>query len=149
MKTKHRNSARAKRQTRCDPRGGAAFICSLLPYSNEQLTSINLNVRMSFEAMRTGHGTPQDYRHLVDAASAVMLRTREYEDEHQAAALAAIRALERVGNRYAATGMWGFDGPALQEVSAMLDMHEYLLENGSPREMSIALATAQKLGAKK
>jgi hypothetical protein len=57
-------------------------------------------------------------------------------------------ALRRLLNRRRTTGVWGFDGPALLEVAAAIEVYDTVMLSGSPAQMLAAtdLYAARELG---
>jgi hypothetical protein len=48
-------------------------------------------------------------------------------------------ALDRCADRYKRTGRWGFDGPALAEVLAGIDIYDTIITASSPLQMALAV----------
>ena len=117
------------------------LIRQIEPFDAEELMRLELPIRMSFEALRSGAGSEQDFHDVAAAINATMVRSESVDELCVQTAIAARDALMRTWERHQRTGRWGFDGPALQEVADAIDLHEQLIRLSTPAQMLGALRT--------
>jgi hypothetical protein len=139
MKTAHRKSSHAKMRYRADPMAIFKVINRLEPFTPDELMRLELPIRMSFEAIKTGRGTLQDISDIGVAINTTMVRAEAIDPLCLQTAIAARDALLRCLHRYNATGKVGFDGPAIADVELGIDLHEQLLRLSTPVQMADAL----------
>lgn len=107
-------------------------------------TGAMLKVRQAYGAMLDGSGTEDDYDKLAHALGVSMLRAIEIsgEDDFQNPMLPILKTatdgMRRANARYARLGRWGFDGPAIDEVLAGVELYETILQASSPAQMTAA-----------
>lgn len=124
-----------KRRYQADPGTVMRVINRLTPFSAVELLELELPIRMSFEFMRSGSGTLNDYSNLELAINVAMVRSEDVDPFCVQTAVAARDALLRTWERHQRTGRWGFDGPALAEIDAGIELHEQLVRNSTPLQM--------------
>ena len=83
---------------------------------------------------------------LPQAINTAMVRSEAVDPLCEQTAVAARDALMRCWHRHQRTGVWGFDGPALLEVEAGIDLHEQLVRLSTPLQMIEALRTVMQRG---
>jgi hypothetical protein len=94
-----------------------------------------------------------DYDTLAHAVGVTFIRAVEiageddYENPMMPILKAANGALRRCADRYRNLGRWGFDGPAIYEVEAAIDLYETVLLSSSPLQMDNASATRDSVVA--
>jgi len=128
-----------KRKYQADPGAAMRVINRLEPFSPSELMRLELPVRMSFQSLKSGTGTEQDFHDLAVVINVTIIRSREIDPLCERTADAASDALMRMWNRHQTTGKWGFDGPALAEVEAAIDLHEQIIRLSTPLQMVRAL----------
>ena len=140
MKTTHRTQARAKRQRyQADPMAARKLINKLEPFTPAELLLLELPIRVSFEAIRSGRGTIGDLSDISTAVNVTMVRAEAIDPLCLQTAIAARDALLRALHRHNATGRVGFDGPAIGEVELGIELHEQILRLSTPVQMADAL----------
>lgn len=146
MNSQHRTARHGKRRFDADPLAMFKIINKLEPFTAAELLRLELPLRMSFEALRTGKGAEQDFHDLAAAINATIVRSEAVDPLCEQTAVAARDALMRCWHRFERTGRWGFDGPALLEVEAGISLHEELIRNSTPLQMIEALREVQRRG---
>ena len=107
-------------------------------------TRAMIQVRQAYDAMLTGNATEQDFDKLAHALGVSMLRAIEIagEDDFENPMLPILKtasdAARRAQDRYKRVHRWGFDGPAIDEVLAGVELYETILQASSPTQMTAA-----------
>ncbi len=135
MKTAHRNASHAKRKYMADPASIYKLMNKLQPFTPEELLQLELPIRISFESIKTGKGTERDFHDIAAAINVAMVRSESIDPLCESAAIAARDALMRTWHRFERTGRLGFDGPAIGEVEAGIELHEQLCRLSTPIQM--------------
>lgn len=105
-------------------------------------TKAMLMGRESYEAIQKGTAASVDFDVLCHVLGVSWLRAIEIagDDAFDNAMLPIIKtannAMERVRARFNRIGRWGFDGPAIDEVLAGLELYETILQASSPAQMT-------------
>lgn len=146
MKTKYRTASQHKRRWQADPLAAFKLINKIEPFSPGELMRLELPIRMSFESLRSGQGVESDFHDLAAAINVAMVRSEQIDPLCEQTALAARDALMRCWHRYQRSGVFGFDGPALAEIEAGIDLHEQLIRLSTPLQMVQALREVIKRG---
>ena len=139
MKSKHRAASHAKRRWQSDPGAIYKLMNKLQPFTPAELLQLELPIRVSFEALRTGSGTERDWSDLAAAINVTIIRSRAIDPLCEQTANAASDALVRMWHRAQSTGRWGFDGPGISEVELGIDLHEQLCRLSTPAQMLDAM----------
>ena len=139
MKTAHRNAHRKKRKYAADPASIYKLMNKLQLFTPEELLNLELPIRVSFEALRTGQGTERDWSDLVAAINTTIIRSRDIDPLCEQTAGAASDALVRMWHRAQTTGRWVFDGPGISEVELGIELHEQLCRLSTPMQMMDAM----------
>ena len=147
MKTKHRRASHAKRKWQADPLAMFKTINKLVLYTDDEMLRITMPIRLSFEKLRSGHGAESDFHELAAAVNSTLIRGEQIDPLCEHTAIAARDALMRCWHRFERTGRWGFDGPALLEVEAGIDLHEQMCKLSSPLQMMNSMKTVIKRGS--
>lgn len=160
-----------KRQATGGQYDGGAWVSTIQrcrPYDDQVLpgniaptlpaaTKSMLRVHEAFESIKTRQ-TPADntlhFDLLTHAMAVATIRAIQIAgaDIHTNAMLQILvpanAALRRVLERRRTTGVWGFDGPALAEVAAAVEVYDTILQSSTPAEMLAArdLLLVRKLG---
>ena len=142
MSTRHPR----RRKYSADPMAMFKVINKIEPFTPAELLRLELPVRLSFEALRTGAGTESDFHDLCAAINTSMVRSEAVDPLCEQTAIAARDALMRCWQRFQRTGKFGFDGPGLGEVEAGIDLHEQLIRLSTPLQMITALRTVMARG---
>ena len=146
MNTTHRAQSHAKRKYTADPMAMMRVIRKLEPFTPDELLRLELPIRLAFEALRTGRGTESDFHDLCAAINTAMVRSEAVDPLCEQTAIAARDALMRCWHRFQRTGRLGFDGPALLEVEAGIDLHEQLARLSTPLQMVNAMREVIRRG---
>lgn len=149
MKTAHRKASQHKHRWQKDYSAFGRIIGLLEPFTPEELLRLELPIRMSFEALKSGKGVESDFHDIAAAINYTMVRSEEVDPMCEYTAIAARDALMRTWHRWEKTGKWGFDGPALAEVEAGIDLHEQLIRLSTPGQMVKAMREVIRRGQKK
>ena len=137
-------SARPKQRKPADPGAMWRVIHRLEPFSANELLRLELPVRMSFQAMRSGAGQEQDFHDLAAVVNVTIMRSRSIDPLCEQTANMASDALMRCWDRHQRTGIWGFDGLALGQIEAAIELHEQLVRLSTPEQM---MASARRVTA--
>ena len=146
MNTTYRNASHGKRRFVADPMTMFRTMQKIEPFTAAELLRLELLIRLSFEALRTGKGTESDFHDLAAAVNTAMVRSEAVSPLCEMTAVAARDALMRAWHRFERTGKLGFDGPALLEVEAGISLHEELIRNSSPLQMVEAMREVIRRG---
>jgi hypothetical protein len=142
MKTAHRNAAHGKRKYTADPTSLFRVLNRIEPFTQAEQHQLNVPVKLAYERLRTGIGAEGDFHTLAAAINICMIRAETIDPMAEMTAIAGRDAMQRCWLRHVNTGKWGFDGPALQDLPACIDLHEQLLQLSTPLQMSEAMAEA-------
>ena len=143
--TKRTNPRR--RKYAADPVAMYKVFNRLAPFNQAELMQLELPIRISFEALKTGRGTERDWSDIAAAVNICIVRSHDISPDCVAVAEAASDALMRTWNRAKAHGAWGFDGPAIAEVAACIDLHEQFCELSTPLQLMNAMRKVVKARA--
>lgn len=125
---------------------------SLVEGTQDVATKAMILVQDAYGLIKTGKAP--DYRAFDIIAHALgisMLRAIEIagEDDYTNTMLpilkSATNAMERVRARYDRIKMWGFDGPAIDEVLAGIEIYETILQASSPAQMAGAAEKREEI----
>ncbi len=146
VNTTHRHQSQAKRRWFADPMTMFKTVSKIEPFTAAELLRLELPIRLSFEAIRTGQGTENDFHDLAAAINTTMVRSEDVDPLCELTAVSARDALMRCWHRHERTGRWGFDGPGLSEIEAGISLHEELIRNSTPLQMIEALREVMARG---
>jgi hypothetical protein len=149
MKTKHRTASQHKRRWQKDYSVFGRIIGLLEPFTPDELMRLELPIRISFEALKNGKGQESDFHDIAAAINCTLVRSEAVDPMCEYTAIAARDALMRTWHRWEKTGKWGFDGPALMEVEAGIDLHEQLIRLSTPGQMVTAMREVIRRGDNK
>lgn len=137
-----------------DPLAGLRRIDYSRPYSNDPdggasatITPM-LRVRQAFEALRMGTVTPDNtepFDLLAHALGVATLRAQQISELLLPPLQRASLGLQRTQQRYHTHHVWGFDGPALQDIPQGIDIYEQILTLSSPAQMTWAVEERVRL----
>ena len=132
---------------RCQPYTAEPVLGGLAQPTQSAATRAMIIMRDAFLVIKTGQAKPHDSREfdlLAHAMGITYLRacdiagTDEFDNPMLPIWRAGNEALRRCSDRYNKIGRWGFDGPALDEVDAALELYETILQSSSPAQMDEA-----------
>ena len=139
MRTTHRKASRHKRRWQADPSAIYRVFNRIQPFTDDELAKLQTPVRLAYERMRTGGAQDDDFNDLACAMNVCMVRGEDIDPLCVETAQRAQDALMRTHARHAATGRWGFDGPALQDIPVAIDLYEQMLALSTPEQMHTAM----------
>lgn len=94
---------------------------------------------MSFQAIKTGTGTEQDFHDIAAAINTTIVRAESVGEPAVEVAVTASEAMIRAWKRYEVTGKIGLDGPAIGQIQDAITLHEEFCRNSTPLQMCEAL----------
>ena len=127
-----------------DPMAMFKVMNKVRPFDQDEQLSLNLPVRVSYEAIRTGKGVDDDFHTVAAAINVAMVCAEKIDPMVEETAIRARDALVRCLARRKRTGVWGFDGPALMDIPPAIDLHEQLVANQTPLQMTKAMSEVIK-----
>lgn len=133
-----RKHAHRKRRP-VDPMAAFKLINKITPFTPAELLQLELPIRISFEALKTGRGTESDWSDIAAAINVVIIRSHDVDPMCVQAAESASDALMRAWHRHQAHGTWGLDGPAIAEIEVGITLHEQFCRLSTPLEMMQAM----------
>lgn len=139
MKTKQRKASQHKRRWQKDYGVLQRVLNRLEPFTEEELAKLLLPIRMSFDALRNGTGTEQDFLDVVAACNSASMRGAEVDPLCQQTAVTGLLALRRMWEGHKRIGKWGFDGSGLADVELAIELHEQLVRLSTPLELQRAM----------
>ena len=107
----------------------------LAPFTPSEFARISLPIHLSLESLKKGTGNYGDYADLADAINVSMVRAEQIGPQAIDMLGLARDAMVRTAKRFADTGRWGFDGPAITEVTDAVDFYDQLLQLSTPLQM--------------
>lgn len=126
MNSLHRSASRNKRRWSADPAAMYRVLGKVQPFTEAEQATLNLPVRIAFEAMRTRTAGESDFHTLADAVNISMVCAEKIDPLVEQSCIAGRDALMRTHRRHAATGVWGLDGPAFAEIEQVVGIYEQL-----------------------
>ncbi len=130
---------RGQQNRRGDPSAIYRVMNRLQPFTDDELRTLALPVRVAFESLRAGRGTEGDFHTLAAAINTALMRSESIDPLCEQTCITAQAALMRVLDRHQRTGLWGLDGLALQDIPLAIDLHEQLLQLSTPLQMQQAM----------
>ena len=146
VNTTHRHQSQVKRRWLADPMTMFKTVSKIEPFTAAELLRLELPIRISFEALKSGQGVESDFHDIAAAINAAMVRSEDVDPLCEQTAIAARDALMRTWERHQRTGRWGFDGPGLGEVESGIDLHEQLIRLSTPLQMMEAMREVIRRG---
>lgn len=135
--------------TKCRPHTEGAIPGAIAKETSfDAIRRIIIDMRLSFERIKLGTATPEDFDRLAHATGVAKVRYAQIGgNENEAVTLLDIAdaALVRTRNRFQQSGKWGFDGPALVEVAVGLDLYEDITTQSSPAQMHDAALERERI----
>lgn len=107
--------------------------------ASQQLT-LSLPIRVAFEAFIKGDGKVEDFHGLNLVCKIAMAQTQKIDPSLVTICKEAEQALQRTSDRYSATGKFGFDGLAINQIRALIELYEELLTCITPAQIKSTLA---------
>lgn len=128
-----------KRRYIADPSSIYRVMNRIQNFTIEEQNKLANPLRAAFERMRNGVGSAEDWNSLKDAANISMVRSESVDPFCVETCTRAQEALLRAKDRYLRLKSWGFDGPGLLDIMAMLDLHEEFVRLSTPLQMHDAI----------
>jgi hypothetical protein len=143
-----------KRRWEASPTAPLRALVGSLPFDEAEQTKLQLPGHMVYEALRTGKASDEagDFDTLAIIANVCLVRAehidkvakRDGNSQSEADFLVPVvqesqEALMRIKARSVCTGRMVATGPELQTLATMLDIHDQLVANSTPRQMELAL----------
>lgn len=119
-------TARGKRRYVADPAAMWRVLGKVQPFTEAEQATLNLPVRLAFEALRTRTAVEGDFHTLAAAVNIAMVCAEKIDQVVERSCIAARDAMQRIWERHAATGHWGLDGPAFAEIEQAVEIYEQL-----------------------
>ena len=135
------------RRWQADPLSFQRLLNKLQPFSEPERLRLELPIRLSFEALRTGQGSESDFHDLAAAINVTMIRAETAGAEAEQAAIAAHDALMRVWRRWQRASKWQFCGSDLADIEDGIGLHEQFIVLSTPQQMINAGNEAIRRGA--
>lgn len=117
---------RAKRKYTADPMAMFRVLGKVQLFTEAEQATLNLPVRLAFEALRTRTAAEGDFHTLAAAVNIAMVCAEKIDPVVERSCIAARDAMQRVFERHTATGQWGLDGPAFAEIEQAVEIYEQL-----------------------
>ena len=89
-------------------------------------------------ALTTSQNGVQALNTIADALNDTIVRSEAISPYCLEVCKSAAAAMTRCRERHLRTGRYGFDGPAMQEIAAALDLFDEILANSTPAQMIAA-----------
>jgi len=112
-------------------------------FSDDELRTMALPVRISFNLLLNGEAEDIDVMRLIDNMNVALVRS--WGTPMQPIAETAVHALRRCYERWQKLGKWGLDGPARADIEQGIELHEELCRLSTPRQMQEAAAAVEKI----
>ena len=74
VNTTHRHQSQAKRRWQADPMTMFKTVSKIEPFTASELLRLELPIRISFEALKSGQGVESDFHDIAAAINAAMVR---------------------------------------------------------------------------
>lgn len=126
MNSRHRLASRAKRHYVADPMAMFKVFGKVQTFTEAEQATLNLPVRIAFEAMRTRTAVESDFHTLAAAVNIAMVCAEKIDPLVEQSCIAGRDALMRTHRRHAATWVWGLDGPAFAEIEQAVEIYEQI-----------------------
>jgi hypothetical protein len=111
-----------------------------LPITEEDQTDLSLAYRLSFEMMLTGDSTEEHWSTVVCSLNtALVLAERTAGTNHEEYLVRALDGAWRARERAQKTGVWRFDGPAINDIRIAFEIHEEQIQFCNRQQIRAAL----------
>jgi hypothetical protein len=143
-----------RRRWEASPTAPLRALVGSMPFDEAEQTKLQLPGHMAYEALRTGKASDEagDFDTLAIIANVCLIRAEQIDRDARRDGRAvsdadflvpvvreAQEALMRIKARSIRTGRMVATGPELQALATMLDIHDQLVANSTPRQMELAL----------
>lgn len=121
---------------------------SVIRYSAEQETALQLIPHVSLDLFRSGHATESDWHTLAARISwCSVLASRHQPQDVIDVAQAGVVAMREAFARHERAGRWGFSGEELRAVGAALNLMDELQVAHTRKELLAALQVTLRVGS--
>ena len=128
-----------KKHTRRILRNPMACITMRMPLANDQTTDLGLAYHMSLQAMLSGHGTEQTWSTLSCSLNVALVLAEGGNGNCIETIKLAQDALMRSRARANSTSKWAFDGDAIRNIEAAINIHDEQISRATKSQVSAAL----------
>lgn len=114
------------------------------PFTEAEQANLNLPVRMAYDAMLKGLAVEGDFHTLAAAINIAMVCAESIDPLVEQGCIQGRDAMQRVFDRNQRTGLWGLDGPAIQEVEQSVEIYEQLVSLLSGGQLKEAMSECMR-----
>lgn len=133
-------STYARKRRHVDPLAGMRAISGMTPFTQAEQASLNLPVRLAWQAFCEGMAQGNDFDTLACVVNVSLIRAESIGSaEIIEACKLAQDSLMRIIERKRKTGKFGLNYQDREDIPPILDMHEQLIELSTPKQMMDAL----------
>ncbi|TXH90320.1 MAG: hypothetical protein E6Q78_05090 [Rhodoferax sp.] len=144
MKTAHRRAAQHKRRWQKDPTAAFKLLGMAKPNEPGKLDTEHIECRVSFERLRDGGATEQDFDLVAHVLNSALVRAEQIDELLVETIKRGQDAMVRMKDRYLRGLRFGFDAPGLRDVPAALDAWEAMADASSPLQLQHAIKEAYR-----
>lgn len=144
MKTAHRKAAHHKRRFHKDPLAAMRLLGMAKPYEPGRLVTEHIECRVSFERLRDGGATEQDFDLVAHILNTALVRAEQIDELLVQTIKLGQDAMVRMKDRYLRGLRFGFDAAGLRDVPAALDAWEAMADASSPLQLQHAIKEAYR-----
>ena len=148
MKTAHRIQSHAKRRWQADPFALWKVVANTTGFNDAEQVACTLPVRLVWQSIITGDGTPDDLQSLADVVGICIIASQNMDALVQETCDAARIAVCAIADRYTRIKKIGVDSAALRDVPPLLDFYEELLRLATGGQMAEWLHEVRKVKAR-
>lgn len=144
MKTAHRQAARSKRRWQKDATAAFKLLDMATPNEPGKLVNEHIECRVSFERLRDGGATEQDFDLVAHILNAALARAEQIDELLVQTIKLGQDAMVRMQGRYRRGLRFGFDAAGLRDVPAAMDAWEAMADASSPLQLQYAIKEAYR-----
>lgn len=139
MKTAHRQAARSKRRWQKDATAAFKLLDMATPNEPGKLVNEHIECRVSFERLRDGGATEQDFDLVAHILNAALVRAEQIDELLVETIQRGQAAMVRMQGRYRRGLRFGLDAAGLRDIPAALDAWEAMADASSPLQLQHAI----------
>ena len=143
MKTAHRKAAHHKRWQK-DPTAAFRLLGMAKPHEPGRLVTEHIECRVSFERLRDGGASEQDFDLVGHVLNSALVRAEQIDELLVETIQRGQEAMVRMKDRYLRGLRFGFDAAGLRDVPAALDAWEAMADASSPLQLQHAIKEAYR-----
>lgn len=113
-------------------------------FNQAEQAQLSLPVHASLDGLLTGAAVEADFHTVAAVSNVCLLLGEKIGPEVVEAVQLGQAGLMRCWERHKLTGKWGLDGPARQDIAAIVDLHDQLLELCTPGQLADAMREVLK-----